>query len=184
LLLSIIFPVQGNNIPDGLNRRLRMKNLKIVKPILLGMLGLSWLSIPLLGGKAIKRFLPASVLMSILVAFEMKLAKKRRWWWFFTKIHPKFSGGFPLTWGPFLVGSIWILRFTYGKFVWYVLLNLIIDTFFSYKFVDILKGLGIASLVRLKKYQLSILFFIKSLLLYGFQMIQEKIGRCFSKNEG
>ncbi len=48
------------------------------------------------------------------------------------------------------------------------------DTVFTYKFVDMLKDLGIASLVRLKKYQLSILFFLKSLLLYGFQIIREK----------
>ncbi|MDR4947900.1 hypothetical protein [Neobacillus cucumis] len=159
-----------------------MKNLKMAKPILLSMMILSWLTLPLLGRKAIKRFLPASVLMSILVALEMKFAKKRRWWWFYTKVHSKLSGGFPLTWGPFLVGSMWILRFTYGKFVWYILLNLIVDTFFSYKFVDILKSLGIGSLVRLKKYQLSLLFFIKSLLLYGFQMIQEKVGRSHNRN--
>ncbi|MCM2535370.1 hypothetical protein NDK43_27305 [Neobacillus pocheonensis] len=151
-----------------------MKNLKVAKPILLGMLVLSWLTLPLLGKKEIKRFLPASVLMSVLVALEMRLAKKRRWWWFYVKIHPKLSGGFPFTWGPFLVGSMWILRFTYGKFVWYLLLNLIVDTFFTYKFVDMMKSLGIGSLVRLKNYQLSLLFFIKSLLLYGFQMIREK----------
>jgi hypothetical protein len=159
-----------------------MKKLKMAKPIMLGMLIISWFTLPLLGLQTIKRFLPASVLMSIIVAFEMKLAKKRRWWWFYTKIHSKLSGGFPLTWGPFLVGSMWILRFTYGKFIWYLLLNLLVDTFFSYKFVDVLKRLGICSLVRLKKYQLSLLFFIKSLLLYGFQMILEKVGSSQKRN--
>jgi hypothetical protein len=44
-----------------------------------------------------------------------------------------------------------------------------------------LKDLGIASLVRLKKYQLSILFFVKSLLLYGFQMICERIGKNYNE---
>ena len=122
------FSVQGNIILE--NRGLRMNKIKIAKPILLVMLILSWLTLPSLGGKAIKRFLPASVLMATVVTLEMKLAKKRRWWWFYTKVHSKISGGFPLTWGPFLIGSMWILRFTYGKFGWYVLLNLIVDTFF------------------------------------------------------
>lgn len=79
--------------------------------------------------------------------------------------------------GTVLIGSIWILRLTYGKFKWYLLLNLAVDTVFTYIFVNMLKGLRIASLVRLKKYQLSILFFVKSLLLYGFQMIREKVGK-------
>ncbi|MEH7494987.1 hypothetical protein [Neobacillus niacini] len=154
-----------------------MKKLKVAKALLPAMLVLSWLTIPLLGKKAIKRYLPASFLMAIVVWLEGKLAKKRKWWWYYVKIHPKLTGGFPLIWGPFLIGSIWILRFTYGKFKWYVLLNLVVDTIFTYKFVDMLKDLGIASLVRLKKYQLSILFFVKSLLLYGFQVIREKIGK-------
>lgn len=152
-----------------------MKKLKVAKALLPAMMVLSWLTIPLLGEKTIKRFLPASILMAIVVRLEGKLAKKRKWWWYYVKIHPKLSGGFPLTWGPFLIGSMWILRFTFGKFKWYLLLNLIVDTIFTYKFVDKLNDLGIASLVRLKKYQLSALFFVKSLLLYGFQVIREKI---------
>jgi hypothetical protein len=154
---------------------LDMKNLKVAKALLPALMVLSWLTVPLLGKKAMKRFMPASVLMAIIVWLEGSLAKKRRWWWYYVKMHPRLSGRFPLTWGPFLIGSIWILRFTYGKFKSYLLLNLVIDTIFTYKFVDTLKDLGIASLVRLKKYQLSILFFIKSLLLYGFQIIYERI---------
>jgi hypothetical protein len=158
-----------------------MKKLKVAKVLLPAMMVLSWLTIPLLGKKAIKRFLPASILMAIVVWLEGTLAKKRKWWWYYVKIHPQLSGRFPLTWGPFLIGSIWILRLTYGKFKSYLLLNLFIDTIFTYKFVDTLKDLGIASLVRLKKYQLSILFFVKSLLLYGFQMICERIGKNYDE---
>lgn len=160
-----------------------MKNLKMAKALLPAMMVLSWLTIPLLGKKSIKRFLPTSMLMAIIVWLEGRLAKKRKWWWYYVKIHPKLPGGFPLTWGPFLIGSMWILRLTYGKFKWYLLLNLAVDTVFTYKFVDMLKDLGIASLVRLKKYQLSILFFLKSLLLYGFQVIREKVTIWNGKNE-
>jgi hypothetical protein len=154
-----------------------MKNLQVAKALLPAMMILSWLTIPLLGQKAIKRYLPASILMAFVVWLEGKLARKQKWWWYFIKIHPKVSGGFPLIWGPFLIGSIWILRLTYGKFKWFLLLNLFIDTIFIYKFIDTLKDLGIASLIRLKKYQLSILFFVKSLLLYGFQIILDRIGK-------
>lgn len=70
---------------------------------------------------------------------------------------------------------MWILKFTYGKFWLYTGLNLIIDSGVTYIITESLKKLGIASLVRMKKYQLSLLFFIKAFLLYGFQFVKEKI---------
>jgi hypothetical protein len=154
-----------------------MKKIKVAKFLLPAIMILSWLTLPLLGKENIKRFLPTSILMSTLVAWEGRVARKRKWWWFFVKVHPKLPGGFPLEWGPFLIGSMWILRFTYGKFLLYMLLNLLIDTLFTYPFVRLLQNLRIATLVRLKKYQLSMLFFVKSLILYGLQMIREKFGR-------
>jgi hypothetical protein len=139
------------------------------------MLLLPFLSVPLLGKKSLKRFLPAALFMALLVKYEGKIAKKRKWWWYFEQIHPKVSGGFPLTWGPFLVGSMWILKLTYGKFWIYTIVNLIIDSGFTYLFLKLLHKLGIGTLVRLKKYQLSLLFFFKSMLLYGVQYLVDKL---------
>lgn len=147
-----------------------MKNAKV---LLLFMFILPWLTLPLMGSRAVKRFLPAGIFISIVVSLESILAKKRKWWWYYEKLHPKLPGGFPLTWGPFFIGSMWILRLTYGKFYTYMVSNLIIDTFFTYLFTELLKKQGIASLVKMKKCQLSLLFFFKSLLLYGFQRLIE-----------
>jgi hypothetical protein len=149
--------------------------MKYSKLILIIMFILAWLTLPLLGKKSVKRFMAAGIFISLVVTFESILAKKRRWWWWYERIHPKLQGGFPLTWGPFLIGSMWILKLTYGKFFVYLIANFIIDTLFTYPFVNFLKKQGIASLVRLKKYQLSMLFFVKSLLLYGFQYIKERL---------
>ncbi len=149
--------------------------MKYSKPLLLLMLVLSWLSFPLLGKDTIKRFLPAGIFISLLVTVEDVIARKRKWWWWYEKIIPNVSGIVPFLWGPFLIGSMWILKLTYGRFTFYTILNLIIDSIFTFFMVDLLKKLGIASLIRLRKYQLSMLFFIKSLLLYGFQFVKEKI---------
>lgn len=138
-------------------------------------LALPWLSLPLLGKKTLKRFLPAAIFIALLVHYEGKLAKKRKWWLYYQSIHPKVPGGFTLTWGTFLIGSMWILKFTYGRFWVYTLVNLIVDSGFTYILTEPLKKVGIVSLVRMKKYQLSMLFFFKSLLLYGFQSMKEKI---------
>jgi hypothetical protein len=149
--------------------------MKYSKLLLIIMFIIPWLTLPLLGKKSLKRFLPAGIFISLVVTFESILAKRRRWWWWHESIHPKLQGGFPLTWGPFLIGTMWILKLTYGKFFIYLIVNLVVDTLFTYPFVLFLKKQGIASLVRLKKYQLSVLFFVKSLLLYGFQYIKERL---------
>jgi hypothetical protein len=121
-----------------------------------------------------QRFWPACLFIAIVVRLESIIAKKRRWWYFYEKIIPNTAGEFPLIWGPFFIGSMWILKFTYGKFWIYTITNFVIDTAFTFPFVSFLEKFRIASLIQLKKYQLSILFFIKSLLLYGFQSFKEK----------
>ncbi|WP_110112092.1 hypothetical protein [Bacillus sp. CGMCC 1.16541] len=154
-----------------------MKRLKYKKILLLIMLLLPWFSFPLLGKPALKRFLPAGLFISILVFFENMVAKKRKWWVYHETIHPRVTGDFPLIWGPFLIGSMWILKATYGKFYLYMLLNIAVDSFFTYPLVSTFQKLGISSLVKLKRYQLSLLFFFKSALLYGFQLMIERMKR-------
>lgn len=149
--------------------------MKHSRMLLIVMLILPWLTLPLLGRNAVKKFLPASLFISLLVRSESIIAKKRKWWWFYETIHSKLSGIFPFIWGPYFVGAMWILKLTYGKPFIYMITNLIIDTLFVYPFVTFLKKSGIGSLVRLKKYQLLLSFFFKSWLLYGFQYLKEKI---------
>ena len=152
-----------------------MKIMSYSKSLLVLMTILSWFSLLFFGKGAVKRFLPAGLFITLVVTIEDLIAKKRKWWWWYEKIHPKLSGIVPFLLGPFFVGSMWILKLTYGKFIRYIILNLMVDSIFTYFLVDWLKRLGISSLVRLKKYQLSLLFFLKSLLLYGFQFVKEKV---------
>jgi hypothetical protein len=148
--------------------------MKQSKFILILMLFLPWFSIPLLGKKTIKRFWPAGLFISFILVLENILAEKRRWWQFYQTLYPKLPGIFPLIFGPFLIGSMWILKFFYGRFNLFLIVNLAVDSLFTFLVTNQLQRWGIASLVRLKKYQLSLLFFIKSLLLYGFQYCKEQ----------
>ncbi len=152
------------------------KLIKYNKLILLLMMVLLWLTLPLLGKNTVKRFFPAGIFIALLTRWENSIAKKRTWWWWYEKLHPKLSGSFPFVWGPFMIGSMWILKFTYGNFYRYLIINLIVDSLFVFVIIDKwLTKWGIASLVRMKKFQLSLLLFIDSLLLYGFQYLLEKI---------
>lgn len=140
-----------------------------------------WLSVPLIGKKSLKRFFPGSLLLTCLIVGEQYLAKKRIWWWYYRKFNrTSLTGETTLVWGPFFVSSMWILKFTYRHFSRYFLANLMVDSFYTYVVMDWFKKIGFASLVRLKKYQLTMLFVIKSLILYGLTMGVEKLRKSFS----
>lgn len=149
---------------------------KLFKIIFL-MTVLPWLTVPLLGTKSFKRFLPSSILMSLYLIVEGRLAERKKWWWFPFTVKPNVLGELPLILGPFLVGSLWILKYTYGKFSLYFLINLIIDSFFTYFGMTWFKKIGYVSLIKLTKFQLSIVFLIKSFVLYGSQMLFDKFSR-------
>ncbi|MGJ7912645.1 hypothetical protein [Neobacillus sp. LXY-1] len=148
---------------------------KILKSILLALMVLPWLTIPLMGKASFKRFLPAGLFIASLVWITNFIAKKRRWWWWYEKLNPRLSGVIPFMFGPIFVGSLWILKWTYGKFFRYLGLNLIFDSFFTYVVVYYLKKFGIASLVRMTKLQLMYVFTVLVFLLYSFQYIKEWI---------
>lgn len=145
------------------------------KIILIIMVLLSWITLPLIGTRYIKRFLPGALFMSGLIFGESVYARKKRWWIIHKKIHPSVTGETPLILGPFLIGSLWILRFTYGKFFIYLLLNAIANLFFVFPFYSLFNRIGIFSLVRLSRMQLAGLFFIKSVIMYMFQFGYEKV---------
>ncbi|KAA0546936.1 hypothetical protein FZW96_13165 [Bacillus sp. BGMRC 2118] len=149
-----------------------MKNNKLM---ILLMTLLPWLSIPLLGFKTFKRYLPGVLFMSIYLIVEGRYAEKRKWWWFPYNVKPNVLGEFPLIFGPFFIGSFWILKYTFGKFKLYFLVNLIIDSLFTFLCLDIFKKMGYVTLVKLSKIQLSIVFLLKTIVLYGFQLFYEKI---------
>src|SRR5699024_7156907 len=122
----------------------------------------------------IKRFLPASIFISLVVTMVQFIAKKRRWWFWYGRTQPTVTASFPFTWGVFFVGSLWIMKFTYGKFLRYIGLNLMAHLAFTYVGEPIFKRHGIASLVRMKRIELMYVFMTLALLLYGFQLAIEK----------
>lgn len=149
----------------------KMRNVKLFMMLITL---LPWVSVPLLPAKVFNRFLPAVIFISFYVTAEGYLAEKKRWWWFPISVKPNVIGELPLIFGPFFVGSLWILKYTFGKFKLYMLINLVVDAFFTYFTIDWLKKIGYVTLVRLTKFQLSLLFLVKSFVMYGFQVVYEK----------
>ena len=145
------------------------------KMILLVLMIVPWLSVPFLGKRTIRRFFPGTLFICVWVFFESMIARKRVWWRFYEKLTPRGTGEMPLIIGPFFVGSLWILKFTFGNILRYFFVNLILDSLFVYPGMFVLKRLGIASLIRMKKYQLLSIFVSKAMIMYGFQNLINKL---------
>ena len=89
----------------------------------IAMVLLSWLSLFFFGKRNIKRFLPASVLVIFLEALNVQFGKKQKWWVFYNKPKSYISGELPFNIGPFFVFSMWVLKWIYGNFKQFLLLN-------------------------------------------------------------
>jgi len=136
---------------------------------------LPWFTLPFLGGKAIKRFLPAAIFISIVSKVIDIIAEKRGWWKYYTTIHPLLKGSMPLVLGPFFASAFWSLKNTYGKFVSYIMSSLLLHVGFATIGMWILKRLRITSLVKMNRVQLVIVLLFRALVLYGFQFTKESM---------
>ncbi|SDZ84426.1 hypothetical protein SAMN05421743_101395 [Thalassobacillus cyri] len=89
--------------------------------------------------------MPASILASLLVTiiFEMSYVYN---WWTVQKAIAQWGHitSIPLVYGAFLIGTIWILRYTFDKgFKFYIIANAIVDAIYAFIGLNILIYLGI-----------------------------------------
>lgn len=150
-------------------------SIKIQRLINLAMVLLSWLTFPFLGLNNIKRFFPATLLIVFFEFLNVLYGKKRKWWVFYNKPKSYILNEFSFNLGPFLVGSLWIMKWTYGNFKQFLLLNATINALFAFIIIKFLDKLRVAKLNRLSNFQFFMFFFYKAPLLYGIQyMIENK----------
>jgi hypothetical protein len=146
-----------------------MKNSKL---FLLAILILPWLTAPFLGRNAFKKYLPASIFMVTLTKAIDIFGENKKWWRFYKGIPPLNSMNF-FNFGPYMVTSLWMLKMTYGKFSLYLISNTILHILFTFLGLKYLKRYKIVSLVKLTKIQYIAINFLRALLLYGFQYIND-----------
>ncbi|NYV66623.1 hypothetical protein HYI36_15250 [Bacillus sp. Gen3] len=140
----------------------------------IAMILLSWLTIPLLGRRTIKRFLPASILAVLLCFIDVPIGKKRRWWYFYNKPQSFIQNEFPFLIGPMLTMSLWILSWSYGNLKKFILLNAIGEAIFVSPITKLFTKLKLYKLVQFNEFQFFLYFFYKAFFLYGFQYLFEK----------
>jgi hypothetical protein len=144
--------------------------MKSPKLFLLALLVLPWLTVPLLGKNAFKKYLPAAIFICTFTKALDFFGERKNWWKFYNGIPPLNSMNF-MNFGPYFVTSLWVLKMTYGKFPLYIISNTILHVLFIFKGLKFVKNNNIFSLVNLTKFQYLAIDFFRALLLYGFQYI-------------
>lgn len=146
-----------------------MKNSKL---FLVAMVILPWLTIPLLGRNALKKYLPSAIFITVLTKILDIFGERNKWWRFYKGISPLNSMDF-LNFGPYFVTSLWMLKMTYGKFSKFLISNTILQILFIFLGLKYISRYKILTLVKLTKINYLAIDVLRALLLYGFQKIQD-----------
>ncbi|WP_462410699.1 hypothetical protein [Neobacillus sp. Marseille-QA0830] len=136
-----------------------------------------WLTLLFIGKRSFKRYSIAGVFIVFFEILNHIYGNRRNWWKFYDGHKSFFKDELPFSIGPYMPLSMWLLKFSYGNFKKFVLLNAIADGLFAFLFIDILKKLKIISLNRINHIQFFIYLNYKAYLLYGIQFLIEKTRR-------
>lgn len=134
-----------------------------------------WVSLLFVDKIKIRKYMPVALLATVFSTLTNQIAWAYKWWYFkplfgWDKVIPVY-----MVYGIFLVGTLLIFLFTYGRFWTFLIVNFLVDLFFGLVLGKILTKLGIRASGNLSVIQDLILMTVQGIILYGYQMWQEGI---------
>ncbi|UJF34613.1 hypothetical protein [Paenibacillus hexagrammi] len=146
----------------------------MAKVIIWGMFIIPWLSLLLMNKSLLKNYIPVALLATVLNTIVYQLAWTYGWWHYKVTL---FSwdqvAQIHTVYGIFLVGTIWIFRFTFNKFWVYLLVNVGVDSVYAFGFRLLWKKLGITSGGNLPPMGSLSIMTVMALFLYVYQIWQQ-----------
>jgi hypothetical protein len=136
---------------------------------------LPWISIVFLPRKSLKQYLPVSLFASLLVVGMSLLAVPYRWWEVKGGWKVKFINDGSFIFGPFLVGTLWIFHLTFGNIKRYIMVNLLMDSIFSFPLSYLYQKLKLFRLVKFRPKHIFLFFISFSLIIYGFEYLKKRL---------
>lgn len=132
---------------------------------------LAWLSTLFLKRSDLKRYMPVALFCSLAFAFIFETGISLHWWAVKEPSFPLIN--IPIfIYGPYLIGPIWIFKFTYGRFWLFLVTNIVLDYVLIFFLIDwfIQRGVWAA---YISYFQVLLITTALAILLYGYQMWQE-----------
>ncbi len=140
-------------------------------------IAIPWLSTIFIGKRHFKRFSIAGIFIVFFEIINHIYGHKMKWWKFYQKPKSFIRDELPFDIGPYMPLSMWILKFSYGNFKKFVLLNVFANGFFAFLFMPFLKKIKIVRLNRLNYLQFFLYIHYKAYVLYGVQYLIELFRR-------
>nr|WP_092068875.1 hypothetical protein [Dendrosporobacter quercicolus]NSL47261.1 hypothetical protein [Dendrosporobacter quercicolus DSM 1736]SDL82708.1 hypothetical protein SAMN04488502_101927 [Dendrosporobacter quercicolus] len=132
---------------------------------------LPWVSVFFLKKEDLKRYMPVALLGSLITTFLTEVGISLGWWVVYENIFPLIN--IPvISYSGYLVGIIWIFKFTYRNFLKYLATNLIIDSVLSVFILRWFSRRGILD-IHISDLQILLLSTIIAFFLYAYQLWQE-----------
>lgn len=144
------------------------------KIILAALILIPWMSLFFMRKQDFKRFFPVGTLISLLLAIETDLSNKFGLWRVKGNAWDRFLTDFTFILGPFFIGTLWIFRFTFGRFWLFLFSNIVMDYLLAYPLTAMFEKFNVYKLKKLKRLYLFLLSVSYAIVLYGYQLYLEK----------
>lgn len=140
--------------------------------ILWSFLIIPWLSLIFLDRRSIRRYMPVALFVTVVNTLIYQAAHHYNWWREAGLFKWDYIANVPWVYSAYLVTTIWVFRFTYGRFWRYLIVNLVVDGAYIYGWYPIQTKLGMAS-GWLPPFPTYMMMTAVAILIYGYQMWQE-----------
>lgn len=132
----------------------------------------SWLSVLFLKKAELKRYMPVALFGGLVATIVIEMGITLNWWATQETVFP-FVNMPIFNYGSFLVGIIWIFKFTYKRFWLFLATNAVIDFILTGPLDSWLVNRGVLELYDITHFQLFLMAIGNAIILYSYQLWQE-----------
>jgi hypothetical protein len=141
---------------------------------------ISWLSVIFLQKAELKRYMPVALFGALISTIVVEAGVTLNWWVTKETVFPFIN--MPIfIYGSFLVGIIWIFKYTYNRFWLFLAINAVIDLILTFPLNNLLVNRGILQMQNISNFQLFLVATGSAVLLYWYQLWQEGDASPFKK---
>ncbi|HWR06149.1 hypothetical protein [Sporomusa sp.] len=132
---------------------------------------LAWASTLFLKKEEMRRYMPVALFCSLAFAFIFEMGISLQWW-------AVKESSFPLInipifiYGPYLIATIWIFKYTYRRFWLYLVTNIVLDYILIFFLIDWFIQRAVWD-AYISYFQILVVTTLLAVLIYGYQMWQE-----------
>lgn len=144
------------------------------KALSFSILVIPWLTAPLLGNNSFVRFLPVSTFIGYIFSLLSEIADRRKWWKVKNAIFPNYRLDFSYLLGLYFITTIWVFKLTYGRFIKYLTLNVVLDYLLAFPIVKFFTKIGVFEFKKMRPKHFYIFSVVTAIVIYFYQLLVER----------